>query len=81
MASPIYDVITVMADVKKFVEHDFTLGLKGDVSDMSPPHKHVLARWKRCYHSKMNGLGQIVSYLLPLLEKCEATEADSLMSS
>ena len=48
---------------------------------MNLPRKHALARWMRCYHSKMNGPGQIVSYLLPLLEKCKASEVDSLMSS
>ena len=70
-----------MADIKQFMEHDFTQGLRGDVSDMSPSSKLALVRWKRCYHSKMNSPGQIVSYLLPLLDKCEATKADSLMSS
>ena len=81
MVSPIKDVLTVMAEIKQFVEHDFTLGLRGDVSDMSPLCKSALKRWKCCYYSKMNGPGQIVNYLIPLLGKCKATKAGLLMSS
>ena len=36
MARLLEDVLTVMAKIRRFVEHDFRLGLPGDVSDMSP---------------------------------------------
>jgi len=81
MAGPIEDVLMVMAEIRRFVEHDFKLGLPGDVSDMSPLRKRALARWQCCYYAKINSPGQVVNCLIPLLGKCEATELSLLMSS
>ena len=81
MSNPVDDIIKVMDEVRKFVQCNFALGAKGDESGMSPPCKQALAKWQRFYHSKINGPGQIVSHLLPLVDKCEVIEADSLKSS
>ena len=81
MTNLLEDVLTVMAKIKRFIEHNFRLGLPGDVSDMSPVHKSALAKWQRCYYAKMSSPGQVVNDLLPLLVKCEATEVSSLMLS
>ena len=81
MTNPLEDVLTVMSEVKRFIEHDFRLGLPGDISDMSPVCKSALAKWQRCYYAKMCSLGQVINELLPLLVKCEATEVSLLMSS
>ena len=81
MSGPIDDVITVMDEVRRFVECDFALGAEGGNSGMSPPCKQALTKWQRFYHSKINGPGQIVSHLLVLVEKCEASEVDSLKTS
>ena len=78
MSGPIDDVIIVMEEVRRFVECDFTLEMEGDDSGMSRPRKQALAKWQRFYHSKINRPRQIVSHLLLLMEKCEASEADSL---
>ena len=70
MLSPVDDIIKVMDEVRRFVECDFALGAEGDDLGMSPPRKQALAKWQRFYHFKINGPGQIVSNLLPLVEKC-----------
>ena len=80
MTNLLEDVLTVMSEVKRFIEHDFRLGLPGDISDMSPVCKSALVKWQRCYYAKMSSPGQVVNDLLPLLVIYEATEVSSLMS-
>ena len=81
MTNPFEDVLTVISEVKRFIKHDFRLGLPGDISDISLVCKSTLVKWQRCYYAKMCSPGQVVNELLPLLVKCEATEVSSLMSS
>ena len=69
ISGPINDAIILMDEVRRFVECDFILWMEGDDSGMSLPCKQALAKWQRFYHSKINGPGQIISYLLPLVEK------------
>ena len=46
MSGPIDNVITVMDEVRRFVEGDFALGAEGGDSGMSPPQKKVLSKWQ-----------------------------------
>ena len=46
MSHPIDDVITVMDEVRRFIECDFALGAEGGDSGMNPPQKQALSKWQ-----------------------------------
>ena len=81
MSNPLDDVVRTMEKAREFIECDFVLGAEVGDSVISPPHKHDLAAWQSFYHSTINGPGQIVNRLLPIVGQCEAVEADSIKSS
>ena len=46
MSGPIDDVITVMDEVRRFIECDFALGAEGGDLGMSPPRIQALSKWQ-----------------------------------
>ena len=48
---------------------------------MDPTHRQALAKWQKYYLPTINGPDQVVSHLLTLVDKCEASEAGSLKNS
>ena len=81
MSDPLDDIVRTMDKAREFIECDFMLGSEGGESVMSPPHKQALATLQSFYHTTINGPGQIVNRLLPIVRQCEAVEADSLKTS
>ena len=57
------------------------MGTEEGETIMSVPRKRALATWQTYYHTTINGTGQIVNRLLPLIQQCKAIYADSLKSS
>ena len=70
-----------MGKARELVTCNFLLGSEGGESVMSLPCKQALATWQSFYHTTINGPGQIVNCLLPIIRQCEAVEADSLKTS
>ena len=81
MSNPWDDLVRTMEKAREFIECDFMLGAKGGESVMSPPRKQALATWQSFYHTTINGSGQIVNCLLPIVRQWEVLEADSLKTS
>ena len=57
------------------------MGTEEGETIMSPPRKRALTTWQTYYHTTINGTGQIVNRLLPLIQQCKAINPDSLKSS
>ena len=81
MMDPLGDLALSMGKAHEFVECNFRIGTEEGENIMSPPRKRVLATWQTYYHTTINGTGQIVNRLLPLIQQCKAINADSLKSS
>ena len=70
-----------MAQACSFAECDFRLGLEEGENIISPPRKKALASWTIYYNSTINPSAHIVNNLMPLLEQCEAIDAENLKAS
>ena len=70
MSDALEDIAQTMGMARKFVESNFLLGSEGGESVMSRPRKQALATWQSFYHTTINGPGQIVQHLLPLIWQC-----------
>ena len=81
MSNPLDVIVRTMEKAREFMEYDFILGAEGGESVMSPPRKQALATWQSFYHTTINGPGQIVNRLLPIVSQCKVVEADSLRTS
>ena len=69
-----------MAVARSFAESNFRLGADDNETVFSPPHKKALASWLLYYNSTINPCAQIVNNLYPIVEQCEALDADMLKS-
>ena len=81
MAEALGELASSMAKAREFAKCDFQMGTEEGETIMSLPHKRALTTWQTYYHTTINGTGQIVNRLLPLIEQCEAKDADSLKTS
>ena len=70
-----------MAKAREFAKCNFQMGIEEGETIMSLPCKRALVTWQTYYHTTINGTGEIVNRLLPLIQQCEAINADSLKSS
>ena len=81
MSDTLEDVAQTMGKAREFVECNFLLGSEGGESAMSLPLKQALATWQSFHHIMINGPGQIVNRLLPIIRQCKVVEADSLKTN
>ena len=73
-----------MAAARSFSESNFKLGAEENKTGktvFSPPRKKELASWLLYYNSTINPWAHIVNNLYPIVEQCEALDADMLKSS
>ena len=74
MVDAFCELASSMAKDREFAKCDFQMGAEEETI-MSPPHKRALATWQTYYHTTINGTGQIVNRLLPLVQQCESIDA------
>ena len=77
----LFELANSMAPAHSFAESNLKLGLEEGETVFSPPHKKALASWSLYYNSTINPCAQIVNNLYPIVEQCEALDADMLKSS
>ena len=77
----LFSLADSMAAAPSFAESNFRLGVDEKETVFSPPRKKALASWSLYYNSTINPCAQIVNNLYPIVEQCEALDADLLKSS
>ena len=79
------DALFLLADSMvaacSFAESNFRFGVDEKETVFSPPCKKALASWSLYYNSTINPCAQIVNNLYPIVEQCEALDAELLKSS
>ena len=70
-----------MAAAHSFAESNFRFGVDEKETVFSPPRKKALASWSLYYNATINPCAQIVNNLYPIVEQCEALDAELLKSS
>ena len=77
----LFELADSMAQGGSFPESNFRFGLEEGETVFSPPRKKALASWSLYYNSIINPCAQIVNNLYPIVEQCEALDADLLKGS
>ena len=76
----LFELADLMAQARSFTESAFRLGFEEGITVMSPPRKKDLSSWTLYYNATINPCAQIVNNLYPIVEQCEAINADLLKS-